>query len=544
MKRTLFSTSIALLVFLVLGVVIAASPLQQASPDGAHTHPRYETLIAQSINVDATQDARLNALEQRTQVPLTNTPRPTSTQPVPVTPTQEVPGTAIPASSTPTRTPTPQATTDPFYYDGCVPTGDFEAFTGYIIKRRSSREIRTDNIYPEAVTSARIEIVCVESLRTDGAGYTWVQVATSRPEYFAISRDVGGIVEPYGVLTEWGATLSPFTVEGNKIYLDGEIFKFTGVNFRELIGYDNRIMPYANPSDVAIQLDGAKSLGMRVVRFYVSHKSLTVDAAIPRVKNILDMLHARGMYAILVLTDGAYSGFNVADTPQNRAVNGIDRYTHYFFERGFRENYLPYVDALTKAIGAHPAVFAVEPGNEFTTISIPPSQAQMDAFLNFYLEVSAVIRRNMPGKLISSGLESCYQLFVLESYDGGRYCERLYAIVDVGTLHTYQSNNGQVLGSSYMHILREMQIPGVPLIIEETNTFWENESTDWLSALVKFAFSRLSGILHWNMSFPYCRDLGVGDGAWNACAGTAQARRWFNLTGFYRSLSDQLRLIY
>lgn len=478
--------------------------------------------------------------------PPTWTRTPSATYGMPVTPTQEVPG---------THTSTPAQTQDPFFT--CTPDADFLAFS--TVRRRSSHQILPDNIYANAVTKDRTENVCLNTLLIDNAGYTWIQIAASRPEWVAISRFVNGNTEYYGTLVQWGGAtptptpspttapqpaLYPFTIEGNRIYLNGEPFKFVGVNFRELIGYDNRIMPYAGPHDVTVQLDGAGSLGMRVVRFYVSHKSLTVDQAIPRVRNILDMLEARGMYAILVISDGAYSGFEVKDNSQNRAVNGIDRYTHRFFEGGYRDNYLPYVETLTKAIGSHPAIFAWEPINEATTVQVPPTQAQMDAFIAFYADVTAVIRRNSPGKMVSSGLESCYQLFVLHAYENGEYCARLYQIVDIGTIHTYQENTGQPLGSSWMHFVREMQLSDQPLIVEEINTAWEVESTDWLAGLVKAAFSRLSGILQWNMSFPYARDIGVGDGAWNAPAGTAQSRRWFHITGFWRSLADQLRLQY
>lgn len=547
--------AVALVLVLLIGGV-SALPFQQT----AHTT---DALL---LTQDAIHSTQIAAIQGTVDAHLQATPATVTRTPSPIAPTitlapntsysptpEGAPGltrtplTAVPTLlASPTRTPaptqpgtTPVPTADPFYWEGCAPDGDFEAFAGYTIPRRSSRARLADNAYPNPVTDARTENVCVGSLWTDGDGYTWVQVATNRPEYFAISRTVGNTVVPNGVLHVWGATHSPFTVEGNRILLDGQPFRFTGVNFRELIGYDNRIMPYANPSDIAIQLDGAKALGMRVVRFYVAHKSLSAEAAIPRIKTILAMLEARGLYGILVLTDGVHSGFQIADTPTNRTASGADRYSHTFFAGGFRSHYLPYVETVTAAIGAHPAIFAWEPGNEFTTVSVPPSTAQMDAFLNFYTETAAVIRRNSPGKLISSGLESCWQLFVLHAYDGERYCARLYQIVDIGTLHTYQTN--EPLGSAYQHVLRELQLTDVPLIIEETNTFWEYESADWFNSLIRLTMGRLSGYMQWGMSFPYARDIGVGDGVWNAPTGTAQARRWHILTGFWRALSDQLR---
>lgn len=555
----------ALVCLLLLGSVLAGPNQQQPPPDGAHTHPRYETQLAQH-NAQFTQVyGTLAALTNVTAVPATATRTPT--QGIPSTPTPEVASTDTPApqitpTRTPTRTPvptqpgtTPTATPNPSYYDDCVPDADFESFSD-TLRRRTGKGTEfpvimwddpadgNSQLVPKYITTRENVLVCLKSLYTDALGFTWVQISTSQPEYFAIGRTQNGVLDAFGTLYRWGAATTPFSVDGNRLLLNGQQFKFTGVNFRELIGYDNVIMPYASPNDVVIQLDGAKQLGMSVVRFYVAHKSLSVEAAIPRVKRILDMLQARGMYAILVLTDGAYSGFEIRDNSTNRAFNGIDRYTHAFYEGGFRQNYLPYVEAMTAGIGAHPAILSWEIGNEFTTIQIPPTTAQMDAFLNFYAETAAVIRRNSPGKLISSGLESCWQLFVTQAYDGAKYCEKLYNIVEIGTIHTYQENTNQPLGTGWAHIVREFQIPNQVLIIEETNTYWENESTDWLSLLVKTAFVRVSGALHWNMCFTYARDIGTCDGAVNALVGTAQARRWFNITGFWKAFSEQLRLFY
>lgn len=383
---------------------------------------------------------------------------------------------------------------------------------------------------------------CKQTLKylVDKYGLTAVQEEAARqPDFAAIVNEImGGSAEPV-------PTLTPFSTRGNEILLNGSPFKFSGVNFRELIGYDNVIMPYASPSDVIIQLDGAKSSGMRVVRFYGAHVSLSVDAAIPRVKHILDELQKRDLYGIVVLTDGAQSGFQVADSPQNRGGTP-NRYTERFLlEGGFRENYKPYAEAMASAIGDHDALFSIEIANELTTIDLNPSIAKCDAMLAFFTEMFTTIRERAPRRMISTGLESCWQIFVLQAYQNGQYAKRLYSLPGiVGTLHTYQINNGQILGSAYEHVQSEMALTGFPLIIEETSTLWDNESTDWLENLVKATFPRISGLMQWNLSYKYAQNIGVGDGAWNAPAGTAQARRWYNLLGYFRSLSDRLRLQY
>lgn len=335
------------------------------------------------------------------------------------------------------------------------------------------------------------------------------------------------------------STLKPFSRRGNQILYNGEPFRFTGANMRGLAWYGD-ILPYATANDVNIQLDGAKAIGMKVIRFYAAHHTRTVKQSIPRVKAILDALHARNMFGIVVLTDGAQSGFYVADTPQNRGGNP-DRYTQRWVDGGFRENYKLFVDEFTTAIGNHPALFAYCICNEYTATIFPLTIPMADNLLKLHAEISTLIATNAPQKFVSTGLESCWQGFVNHAYDGGQYARKLYALPNIhyGTCHTYMSD-GNPLGSTHEHIKRELEISGHPMIIEETNTRHEVANADWLNSLVNATLPRFSGYLQWNMSFPYCRDTGDADGLYNCDKDQHLGARWHNHVGYWRSLAERL----
>lgn len=69
------------------------------------------------------------------------------------------------------------------------------------------------------------------------------------------------------------STLRPFSRRGNQILYNGDPFRFTGANMRGLAWYGD-ILPYATANDVNIQLDGAKAIGMKVIRLNPSQISL------------------------------------------------------------------------------------------------------------------------------------------------------------------------------------------------------------------------------------------------------------------------------
>jgi hypothetical protein len=341
--------------------------------------------------------------------------------------------------------------------------------------------------------------------------------------------------------------LAPFRVANGQILKDGRQWKFTGVNFREIAYYGTNAHPQSRPEHVDVQLQGAQDTKMQVVRFWCFHPQFSIEQSIERVRIILNKLQARGMYATLVLTDGAPQGeFFVPDTPENKD----GRYTWKWIENGYRNGkYWEAVDKITRALGSHPAVFSWQQINEATAPTYPLNAQQCEAMLDFWRQTSNLIRKNSPTKLISTGNISCWELFVLDAYGGGQYARKLALLpnIDIMTWHTY-FDNSEVLGGTYQHIQNEMNqlkdIQKVAFIVEEVMTMAHDEGDQRFKEFVKRVFPFVNGIMLWAVSFPYGQDINAhGGGIWNAGNRDAkEARRWHNVMGWVRSFAEQLAL--
>jgi hypothetical protein len=341
---------------------------------------------------------------------------------------------------------------------------------------------------------------------------------------------------------------TPFEAKGNRIYKNGNLWnKFIGVNHRGLAWYGvGDVLPHSNEGQIAAQLDFDKDLGISVVRFYCAHHKHDVNFAIPRVKRILDMLHERGMVGICVMTDGAHSGFHVPDDPGARGVfgGGNERYSKaWITEKLYRKHYLPYVKTLVSAIANHPAVFTLEICNELTVIDPIANTTYLTAMLEFHQEVTDTLRSISPNSMVSDGAESAHQLFGYgNAYAGFNGARKLSEIVDIRTLHSYQSNDApnEALGSTREHLQEEFKIAGVPHIWEEINGFTHVPTTDWLDKALHASAHAVVGWMLWNPCWNI-KDCGDCDGLNPERDGHNGARK-HNYEGWSRAWAKNLRI--
>lgn len=306
-----------------------------------------------------------------------------------------------------------------------------------------------------------------------------------------------------------------FSTRGNEILLDGAPFRFTGYNLREAAFYGEPL-DETRWTDVAFlqhQLNVAKDLGGKVIRFYAAHRNYTAEQVIPRVIHVLDHLHARGLYAIVALTDGVGSGFSLPDTTQNFR----DRHTHEFYGGGYRQNYLPYITKMLEAIKDHPALFMVEPGNEFLVpypdfVPNPPTAKQFENIFNFFRETTTVMREIAPKPLRGTGFVSSWEVFVEQAYGGAQYAKSLFdlGMFDAACVHTYEGQRSHKWGDTGMHLEKEMALQGHPLYIGEMGMNVGTADGGWTARLGDQTAPRVSGVLQWALQ-AWPQDRGVGD---------------------------------
>lgn len=340
------------------------------------------------------------------------------------------------------------------------------------------------------------------------------------------------------------STLAPFRTQGNQILYNGEPFQFAGCNIRELAYYSTAFMPYANAAAFVEQLDTARSIGFSVVRFYAFHVDGTIDLAIERTMKVLDALQARGMFGTVVLTDCAGSPFMVRERNPENWNNG---FSHRWYGGGYNDDYLPAVKRLVAAVGNHPAIFAYEIGNELRTPFPPePTLTQCQSMLEAFDVISTTIRLLTDQKLIATGLEHSYNLFVSNAYGGQQFSRKLYALpyIDVATVHSYQDEAGHIFGAAYERIPNEMAIDGIPMILEETGLIPSPAHLFpvFLERFVEMSITRFSGWQQW--AFQATRgDVGSGGGGGmtRTCDNQNPCYQWQNLVTFWTALSQRLK---
>ena len=334
--------------------------------------------------------------------------------------------------------------------------------------------------------------------------------------------------------------LSPFTTSGSQFLLNGKPFRFVGVNARELAYYGHQhygITKWTRAEHIDQQIEMAAQMKAQVVRFFAAcnideagQPRTDTQMAIRRTKAVLDKLAARKMYGLITLTDAKWSGLDVRVPAQFRGPAGQpflgdakEVLNNEFYRGGYKQGYIQFVQELVGALAGHPAIFAWAIGNEMQTYpSTDPSIADCDMFINFFKDASETIRRLSPKNLITTGIESCWHLFVLNAYERAKYCNKLYAIptIDFATLHTYQEHgNYSNLGHNNDQIRRETELARTvwkkPIIMEEIGAVGgqsRGNGATWIAPTCQQLFDMgVSGVLQWGFS-AFDSDLGVGDG--------------------------------
>lgn len=338
--------------------------------------------------------------------------------------------------------------------------------------------------------------------------------------------------------------LAPFSTSGNQFLLNGQPFRFTGYNIRAAAYFGEPLEEtrYGDFGFLEHEIRVAKELEGKVLRFYSSHVNYTIEQSIPRVLRVLDLLKQYEMYAIVALTDGVHSGFGIRDTEQN--FRG--RHTHEFYAGGYEQNYLPKMLQMVEAIKDHPAMFMVEPGNEFLVpfppfVSATPTPGQYNNILNLFRVASDAIRAISPTKLIiGTGVVSARELFADQAYDNRQLAKQLYALpnINAASVHSYQSrNNSHRWGEAGFNLEREMQLQGHPIYIGETGMISGTQDGGWTARLGSETSNRTSGLLQWALHAWHAPRAG-GDA--EVGMNQHESTMWHHYTGNMRYLANEV----
>lgn len=312
-------------------------------------------------------------------------------------------------------------------------------------------------------------------------------------------------------------TPTPIAPSGNVVRTDGTNFivnncnmRFIGVNVRGLLHYgDHHILRHSHPGHADEQLNAAQGMGARVVRVFVANRHLGMIETGNRLYNALEKMKHRGMYMILSFTDVHHdTGFNV---PGDEHFYQDNRLNKAWFEGGYKQNYLPFVDYLVNRFKDHPGIFAWELGNELKAWA--PGVVLPDLFIKFAKDASNRIRQLDKNHLITTGVINTGNLAC-----SPEQAQRLYKLpnIDFMTAHVYysQSNSNQWMKLEGRRAEADASLAkqlNMPFIIEEIGFEGGNRAKQMEDHMRKwFDQKQIAGFMPWGFMATN-QDIGDGD---------------------------------
>ncbi len=309
------------------------------------------------------------------------------------------------------------------------------------------------------------------------------------------------------------APLPPVTTRGEEFVIGDEAFRFVGVNLRGISHYgEGDILVWTSAGNRTENLDGVAAMGGRVIRLFapIPNPNLgpglnATEELIERLGTLLDQCEARGIYAIVALTDFYHaSGFRVPGDDAYYTDNGSGWVVlnDAWFAGGYQTNYLPWVQAVVTEYQNHTAVFSWQLGNEMTDHG-----GSGDNIVPFTQAVAAAIRAIDADTMISFGGLGVDHF----GYSAGS--AQFIAMftdpnIDFVTIHTY---NNAVNSDTY-EIAYAVE---KPIIVSETGndrSLFPDRPATLTGQLANWMDTRdARGVMQWGFQ-SQSMDIGDGDG--------------------------------
>lgn len=309
---------------------------------------------------------------------------------------------------------------------------------------------------------------------------------------------------------------------GGSFYQDGVPFKHVGVNTVALV--------YHTDGELWRDLYYLRLAGVKQVRVFLANNRFTTDEVAARLERTLNIAYYNHGIRLTVAFTDFYDSTNYANEGRGgkNCVPGDEGYyTSGVLSRnwvlyGYTGPYKTFVTQIVRRFAGHPGVFAWEVGNE-----IKDSQVlNDDAILNFYADMTAVIKANDPNHLVATGMLSTRHLGLDETRR-----QRLYSNPNINyvTEHYYDPGDAAHLDDESLAARFNK-----PLVIEEYGVNQQYHGRDNVMPRVRqFFWNQLGGarkpadvVMIWGVEFEF------GHGSGDALYGPLQQ----NLVNEYISL--------
>ncbi|MCB9576303.1 MAG: cellulase family glycosylhydrolase [Polyangiaceae bacterium] len=293
------------------------------------------------------------------------------------------------------------------------------------------------------------------------------------------------------------------TQSGTHFQRDGAEYQFVGVNLRGLPHYGHEALPYADASQIELNLSSVQGMGGRVVRSFVAYHGIDAQETGNRLEKVLNAADQHGLTVIVVLTDFYQTGFNPQGDDGYYATdsNGYVVLDHDFFANGYKNNYEPQVQALVTRFKDHPAIFSWELGNEIRDATFQ-GQSSGATFVSFCTNMASAIRAIDTNHMISVG-EIGATITGLSSNEQ----QTLFSNPDISFLTTRSYNGGNSDDTGIAKSVNK------PIIVEEAGFDGGGRPAKVAQDLAKWFGKGCRGYLQWGF-MASAGDNGDGDTQW------------------------------
>lgn len=236
----------------------------------------------------------------------------------------------------------------------------------------------------------------------------------------------------------------------------------TGANLRELAYYSPEYMQHIHNGGQLLeqQLQALKAMKVKLVRFFACHRGASSEAAVARIKVVLDRMDALDMQAIICLDDSVSPEFAVPRKhPDYTRTNTGHMHKKYWHDRHYVNDYLPHIKPIVRAFASHPAVLAWELGNEYAVHPRPYEPTDGDAFIKFARAASEAIKTIAPKHLVSTGLVNSRQVGPDSNWEA--FSSELYGLptIDLISIHYYDDDGEKDYSSVDVEVAKRLKKP-------------------------------------------------------------------------------------
>ncbi len=257
---------------------------------------------------------------------------------------------------------------------------------------------------------------------------------------------------------------------GNQLQVQDRPLRCFGVNLRGLIHYGRMHedpLKHSRLEHRASQLQAAYELGARVVRIFLADKNASTAEIIQRFKEVLQLIKDKypDLYLLPVFTN-LYNDvpFYVAgDQNFYQNMGGRDLLNREFFQGGYRNHYLPFVQAIVTEFAHEPNILAWGIGNELKLEK--QDEADPWTFVDFNRAVAAEIKRLDRNHLVTTGMKSTHHAWL----HSDELQNALYGSpnIDFVTIHSYEGLYDQDGDQRVWHDVGIAHRHHKPFLVEE-----------------------------------------------------------------------------